>query len=80
MTTTEDIKNEIINKVLAIKDKKLLEALDQIISATTSDKDIIELTTEQKLMLEMSEIDIERGDIISQSEMSKRHLTWLNAM
>ncbi len=40
----------------------------------------IELTAEQKLMLEMSEDDIKNGRLISQEAMNKRNLEWLNEM
>ncbi len=38
----------------------------------------MELTKEQKLMLEMSEQDIKNGKLISQEAMEKRNLEWLN--
>jgi hypothetical protein len=39
----------------------------------------VELTEEQKMMLEMSEEDIKNGKLISQEAMDKRNLEWLNA-
>jgi hypothetical protein len=57
-----------------------LIALDTLISTSTSDSDIVELTAEQKLMLEMSEDDIKNGRLISQEAMNKRNLEWLNEM
>ena len=38
----------------------------------------IKLTEEQKLMLEMSETDIQQGRLISQSDLDKNDLEWLN--
>ncbi|MFN4762256.1 hypothetical protein ACKGJN_03955 [Gillisia sp. Q332] len=40
----------------------------------------MELTTEQKKMLEMSETDIKNGRLISQEAMDKRNLEWLNGL
>jgi hypothetical protein len=40
----------------------------------------VELTNEQKMMLEMSENDIKTGKLISQDAMNKRNLEWLNAI
>jgi hypothetical protein len=57
-----------------------LEALDKLISSSTSDSEIVELTNEQKIMLEMSEQNIKNGELISQEAMDKRNLEWLNAM
>lgn len=39
---------------------------------------IVELTGEQKEMLQMSESDIENGRLISQTKMDIRNLEWLN--
>ena len=39
---------------------------------------MVELTAEQKEMLEMSETDIQNGHLISQEAMDKRNLEWLN--
>lgn len=39
---------------------------------------IVELTEEQKEMLQLSEADIKYGRLISQDEMNKRNLEWLN--
>jgi hypothetical protein len=44
-------------------------------SAVEEDK--IKLTKEQKLMLEMSEADIQHGRILSQDDLDKNDLEWL---
>lgn len=78
MTTVDKIRNGLIDKILTIKNKDFLEALDKLISSSESVLDIVELTKEQKEMLEMSEKDIENGGLISQEAMDKRNLEWLN--
>lgn len=80
MATVDNIRNGLIEKILSIKNRAFLEALDKLISSSTSDTDIVELTDEQKIMLEMSEEDIKSGKLISQEAMDKRNLEWLNAM
>lgn len=80
MATVEKIRNGLIDKILSIKDKELLKALDKLISSNPSGAEIRELTNEQKEMLEMSEEDIRNGDLISQEALDKRNLEWLNAM
>lgn len=80
MATVEDIRNGLINKILSIKNKDFLVALDQLISSSSSESEMIELTQEQIRMLEMSEQDIKEGNLISQDAMDKRNLAWLNAM
>lgn len=78
MTTVEDIRSGLINKILTIENKDLLKALDQLITSGISDLNIVETLPEQKLMLEMSEDDIKNGRLISQDAMNKRNLEWLN--
>lgn len=80
MLTVESVRNELIDKILSINNKDFLVALDRLISSTSSESELVELTNEQKLMLEMSEQDIKKGNVISQEAMNKRNLEWLNAM
>ncbi len=80
MATVENIRNSLIDKILAIKNKDFLQALDKLITSSATSNDLVELTNEQKIMLEMSEEDIKNGKLISQDAMNKRNLEWLNAM
>lgn len=80
MATVDNIRNGLIDKILSIKNKDFLVALDKLISSSFSESEIVELTKEQKIMLEMSEQDIAKGKLISQEAMDKRNLEWLNAM
>jgi hypothetical protein len=80
MATVDKIRNGLIEKIRSIKNRKFLEALDKLISLSASESEKIELTNEQKMMLEMSEKDIKEGKLISQEAMHKRNLEWLNAM
>ena len=45
-----------------------------------SDADKIELTKEQILILQMSDMDIEAGKLISQEQLDKSALLWLKSM
>lgn len=80
MATVDNIRNGLIDKILSIKNKAFLIALDNLITSSSSESDTVALTKEQKLMLEMSEQDITNGKLISQEAMDKRNLEWLNAM
>jgi len=80
METIDKIRNGLIDKILSIKNRDFLEALDKLVSSSSSESEIIELTNEQKAMLEISEKDIKNGKLISQEAMDKRNLEWLNAM
>jgi hypothetical protein len=80
MATIDKIRNGLIDKILAIKNKDFLQALDNLISSSSSDLDIVELTDDQKQMMELSEDDIKKGRLISQDAMDKRNLEWLNGL
>lgn len=78
MAAVDKIRSQLIDKILAIKNKDFLEALDKLVASSNSPSDLVELTAEQKEMLEMSDNDIESGRLISQEAMNKRNLEWLN--
>jgi hypothetical protein len=78
MATVDKIRSQLIDKILTIKDKDFLEALDKLVASSSSSSDLVELSSEQKEMLQMSEKDIENGRLISQEAMNKRNLEWLN--
>jgi hypothetical protein len=78
MATVENIRSELIEKILTIKNKEFLKALDKLISTRSSEGDVVSLTEDQKEMLKMSEEDIKEGRLISQEAMNKRNLEWLN--
>ena len=80
MASVDHIRNELIDKILSIRNKDFLVALDKLISSSSSESEIVELSDEQKTMLEMSEMDINDGKLISQEAMNKRNLEWLNSM
>jgi len=80
MATVDKLRNDLIDKIISINNRDFLEALHKLISSSSSESDIVELTKEQKIMLEISEGDIESGNLISQEAMDKRNLEWLNAM
>ena len=80
MTAVDKIRNGLIDKIISIRNEDYLIALDKIISSSSSTSDIIELTSEQTIMLQMSKKDIKNGRLISQEKMNKRNLEWLNAI
>ncbi len=77
MAQVDVIRNGIIDRLLAISDKDYLMALLRLVDNSTVEIGKIQLTKEQKLMLEMSEVDLQNGRTISQSELDKNDLEWL---
>ncbi|TXD82226.1 hypothetical protein ESY86_15460 [Subsaximicrobium wynnwilliamsii] len=61
MATVDNIRNGLIDKILSIKNKDFLQALDNLITSSSSSSELVELTNEQKVMLEISEEDIKNG-------------------
>ena len=76
MATVDKIRNSLINKIISIRDKEILEAIDKLVSLSASDT--VELTNEQKELLQMSEDDIDNELLMSHEQMNKRNLEWLN--
>lgn len=75
MTHIEEIRQSIIDKLLAINSEELLSALNKILESNP--EDAFKLTKEQKDMLQMSKDDIANGRIIPQSEVDKIDAKWL---
>lgn len=70
-----------IDKILSIKNKDFLEALDKLlVSSSSSESEIMELTSEEKTMLKMSKQNIKKRKLISQEAMDKKNMEWLKAM
>lgn len=77
MISTTDIRNKIIDQLMAIKDAEFLRALSDMIDRAHVQENAIQLTEEQKIMLAMSEEDIRAGRIIDQVTLNERELEWL---
>ena len=77
MTTLEILKSSLIDKIVATKNEKLLHALINIFESTQPEE-TIQLSSEQIEMLMMSENDITSGQLISEDELRKTDLEWLN--
>lgn len=77
MAQVDVIRNGIIDKLLAISDKDYLMALRRLVDSSAVQEEKIKFTKEQKLMIEMSEADIQNDRIISQNDLDKNDLEWL---
>ena len=77
MNALENIKNSLIDRILATRNEQLLEAIKSIFDSTQAEE-IIALSTEQIEMLSMSEDHIENGKLVSESELIKSDSKWLS--
>lgn len=81
MATVNEIRDDLIAKILTINNKNILLALDILISSTAgSNGDAIKLSETQKAVLNKSQQDIHEGQFISQEDMDQRNLKWLNEL
>lgn len=77
MNAVEQLRNDIIDKLLAISNQEYLYELKQLIEKSAVNTDIIQLSENQLKMLEMSEDDIQNGRVVSQEELEQMELEWL---
>ena len=80
MSTKDILRNNIIDKLLTISNKDYLSALYQLVKTSAVDKDTVELSKEQILMLQLSDKDIKNGRLISQNQLDKDDLKWLKGL
>lgn len=80
MTGADNIRNSIIDKLLTISNKEYLAALYQLVSKSSINEDIIELSEEQIVMLNMSDEDINNNKVVPQEELDKMDLEWLKSL
>ena len=80
MSASDRIRNGIIEKLLTISNKDYLNALLQVVQNNSIGEDVIRLSEEQVVMLNMSEKDIKEGKLISHSQLDKVDLKWLKEL
>ena len=76
MISTTDIRNKVIDQLMAIKDAEFLRALSDMIVRAHVQENAIQLTEEQKIMLTMSAEDIQAGRTIEHITLDERELEW----
>jgi len=77
MNTLDSLKNNLINRITATENEKLLATIISIFEVTKSEEKTY-FTSEQLEMLKMSEDDIKYGHLYSQKEVDKLDAEWMN--
>jgi len=77
MASTSEIRNRLIDRLMAISNSNYLKALEKMIDSSNIQDASIVLTEEQKIMLAMSDTDIQNGRLINQDSLDKQELEWL---
>lgn len=72
MTSIDHIRNNVIDKLLAISDKVCLMAPYKLVENSPVIDEKVKLSEEQKIMLPMSAEDINEGRLILQSKPGTR--------
>lgn len=76
MSPIENLKTRLIDRILGTENEQLLEEIDSWLSSS-SEPDVYKLDTYQLEILEMSQRDIQQGNIISESEVAKTDEQWM---
>jgi predicted DNA-binding protein (UPF0251 family) len=82
MNSEETLKQRLIHRILAIQNQDTLKQIEQFISSKQENKTYqkVELSKEQLEMLRLAEEDMKYGRLITQEELDKRNLEWLNEL
>jgi hypothetical protein len=80
MATIDNLRNDIIAKLLTISNKAYLDSIYEILKRSTVGDDVVQLTDEQIVMLKMSDEDIKHGRLVSQNSLDDADLAWLKEL
>lgn len=80
MNQIDNIRNSIIDKLITISNRDYLKAIYKIVENSTLNIEKLNLSAEQKIMLQLSESDIQKNRVITESEMNKTDLKWLKEL
>ena len=76
MTSLENTRHSLIDRILATKNENFLKAITTLFESSQTE-DIVELSPEQIEMLQMSEDDITNGRLISDEDLRASDPEWL---
>lgn len=76
MSPIENLKTRLIDRILGTENEQLLEEVDSLLSSS-SEPDVYKLDTYQLEILDMSQRDIQQGNVISESEVAKIDEQWM---
>jgi hypothetical protein len=80
MNQTDSIRNSIIDNLITISNLDYLKAIYKIVENSTLSIDKLNIGVEQRMMLQLSEDDIQNNRVITETEMNKTDLKWLKEL
>jgi len=78
MATIEQIRNNLIDKLLAISNRDIIASLDKLLETTIGEKDVYKVSRQQAIILKASETDILNGDLILDEQINQEEDLWLS--
>ncbi len=73
----DTLRDNLIDKLLAISDKEYLIALNQLVENSNVAREPVKLSEQQIALLKLSDEDIKEGRLIPHEELYKNTLAWL---
>jgi len=80
MNQIDSIRNSIIDKLITISNKDYLKAIFKIVDNSSVAGEKLQLSDEQKILLQLSEDDIKEHRVVLEAQMNKNDLKWLKEM
>lgn len=77
MASTEQIRNNLIDKLISIKNKELLSAVDRLLEFSVKEEDVYKVSGDQRKALQASELDIANSKLISDEDLNNEEDEWL---
>lgn len=74
----DNLKYDLLDKLISIEDRNLLEKINNLIGDVDINKTVFKITSDQKKMLSQSEKDIFNSDLITDEELNEDEDKWLN--
>jgi hypothetical protein len=78
ITEVNNLKYNLIDKLISVRDISLLEKIDNLIGKVDLEQSVFTVSTVQKQMLLNSEDDIRNGRLITNDEVNDEEDLWLN--
>jgi hypothetical protein len=77
MASTEQIRNNLIDKLNSINNKDILSAVDRLLEVSVKEEDVYKVSVDQRKALQASETDIANGRLISDEDLNNEEDEWL---
>ena len=77
MSTVEQVRASLIERIRTLEDRRILDAMLRILGLSSAGAGVVNLSSEQKGMLQMSEDDIAHSRLLSQEELDRLDREWL---